>query len=298
MGLGDLIRDVQVAKAKGTYLQPYLLESLSRVEDKTVFPEMWMSPSVISKFCPRAWAIAYRCGIPFSDTFGADNRWWMDLGTAMHMVLQEMWLGPAGLIKGGWKCPSCGTVQGYDPDDLTPIRTHGEDHMQKVTPRSAIAMPDRCSQCGFRPNWRTTFSYIEPLLYNPGDKICGWCDGIIAWPSKVQPDELVDFKIPLSLKWVKNAPTDDHVRQLSLYMDMAHIPRGRILYISRSEKHLTDAIIEHPFTLDAEVVTQEKEKVRAFRKAAKDPESSLPACPYGGSRQFGPCDCTRLESAL
>ena len=298
MGLSDLIRDVHAAKAKGTYLQPYLLESLSKSEPKHVGPDMWMSPSVISEFCPRAWSIAWRAGIPFADEHGPDNRWWMDLGTAMHKVLQEMWLGPAGLIKGGWRCPACGVVQGYDPDDLTKIRSHGEDHMQKVTPRSAITMPDRCPQCGFRPNWRATFAYIEPLLYNLDDRICGWSDGIINWPSSIQPDELVDFKVPLSLRWVKDAPSEAHVSQLSLYMDMANIPRGRIMYLSRSEKHLADASMEHPFTLDPQIVKREKEKVRAFRKAAKSPESSLPACPYGGARRFGPCDCTRLESAL
>lgn len=296
MGLGDLIRDVQKAQEQGQWLKPYLLESLISEEQKTIIPDMWMSPSVISDFCPRAWALAYHFGIPLVDQRAPDNRYWMDIGTAMHRILQESWFGPAGLLKGGWKCPVCLTVHGFDPSDKEIVFSHGIERVDKVTIRSAVKMPKSCT-CHFQPSWRETFSYVEPLFYDLKDKICGWCDGIIEWPSNVHTDELVDFKIIKDLKWVKNEPNESHVRQLSLYMSMSGINRGRIMYVSRSEKHLTDAIVEHPFALDEEVVVKEKEKVRGLRKSLGG-DGSIPDCPYGGSRKFGPCDCTRIQSAI
>ena len=277
--------------ALGRWLHPLMMEDLCHTEDKPLYPEMWFSPSVISVFCPRAWTIAYREGLGLVDRLGPDNRWWMDTGTALHSMLQEKWLGPSGRIRGGWKCHDCGHVHGVDPDDKVQVFSHRKEHRDKVTISSAIHMPGECEACGMVPDWRWGFVYVEPLLYDLDLRVAGWTDGILDLPG--QPPELVDFKVVGELKWVTSNPKPEHVIQLTWYLDMAGLPRGRIVYIDRTAKHLADAIKEHIVFHDEKVIQKEKEKVRALREALKDEEAPLPDCPHGGKLPWGPCDCAR-----
>lgn len=298
MAISDVLREVENAKGKGGWVTPHLMAALCKRKTHTVSPQMWLGPSTVtgSSFCPRAWAISYRLGVPLVDDFGPDNRWWMDLGTAAHAMMQDSWLGPAHLIKGGWECQRCHVAIGIDPDDKVEVFSHEEPVTDKVTLASAVYMPEECPECGMRPTWRRGFTYIEPCAYDIDNRIAGWCDGIITLPG--EPDEVVDFKFVLSVSWKRKAPDPSHVSQVSLYGDMLGIKRGRIFYVERGKKHLADAIVEHPFEIDSKVVKKQKEKVRVFREALKAPktEPCLPACPDGGEGTYGPCSCVQLES--
>jgi hypothetical protein len=261
-------------------------------------PREWLSPSTLSKFCPRAWTMAFRMGIPLIDDIDINGRWYMDGGNAFHKMFQEEWLGPLGIIKGGWECQRCLYRVGIDPADLTPIHSHGEDFIEKVTARSAVTMPKKCPRCGMQPGWKVGWRYIEPLLYDVETMICGWTDGLLI--THDEEDELWDLKTKAStegFQYVKKAPNREDVVQLSWYLSMAGLRRGRLLYLDRAAKKLSEAIAEHTFTLDTEMIEGEKEKVRVFRKALQDPQSSLPACPDGGYRKYGPCDCRGLQDA-
>lgn len=308
MGLGNLVAKGRQAKAKeeaprangrkDLWLEPRILEHLVDTREVTVTPDMWLSPSVLSGWCPRAWTMAYRMGVTLVDDLGPDSRWWMDGGTALHSMFQEVWMGPAGIIKGGWRCPACSTTMGIDLDDTEMVDTHGSEIIAKVTPQSAMTCPSSCEKCGFVPTWRTPFAYVEPLLYDLEMYVCGWTDGILDWVD--QEDELWDLKTKTSadsMKWVIEAPEPEHVRQLNWYLDMAGMKYARVVYLDRTAKHLPGAFIEHQIEYDPELMAKEKEKVRGFREATKDPESSLPACPDGGETRFGPCQCRELARA-
>lgn len=299
MGLTSILREVKEAKEEGRFLAPYLMRALCSRRVQRVSPDMWLGPSTITggSFCPRAWTIAYRLGVPLVDDLGPNNRWWMDFGTAGHTMIQDSWLGPAKLIKGGWKCERCLYTVGIDPEDKTEVFSHGDPVIDKVTVKSAVHRPDgECPQCGLKPTWRQGWTFIEPTAYDTDYLIAGWNDGIITMPNAA--DEVVDFKFVLSVSWKRKAPADEHVKQVSLYGDMLGIKRGRIFYVERGKKHLADAIVEHGFDIDPKVVQQEKEKVRVFREATKAPktEPSIPACPDGGEGTYGPCTCVELEA--
>ena len=308
MGLGSLVRKGQQQKPRkptgalerpdNLWLQPRIMEALTSVREVTVKPDMWLSPSVLAGWCPRAWVMAYRLGIPLLDEIGPSNRWWMDGGTAHHTLFQEWWMGPAKIIKGGWECPCCGRIEGIDPDDDFPVYTHGEEVIDKVTPRSAVFCPDVCQKCGYKPTWRAPFRYVEPILYDAEMRVVGWSDGIIDWGA--YDDELWDLKTkagPDGMGWIREAPDEGNVKQLNWYLDLAKMKYGRLVYIERGAKHLVDAFQEHPVEHDPLLMAKEKEKVIAFREACNNPESSLPACPDGGRTRFGPCQCRELESA-
>lgn len=308
MGLGNLVAKGRqkmqreetppASDRENLWLEPRIMKALVGTREVVVTPDMWLSPSVLSSWCPRAWTMTYRMDILMLEELGPDNRWWMDGGTALHSMFQESWLATSGIIKGGWRCPACSTTIGIDLDDTEVVDTHGSEIIAKVTPRSAQRCPEKCQQCGFVPTWRTPFAYIEPLLYDLEMRVCGWTDGILDWG--VHDDELWDLKTKTTsdgMKWVIEAPDEDHVRQLNWYLDMAGMRHGRLVYLDRSAKHLPGAFIEHQIEHDPELVAKEKEKVRVFREATKDPESSLPACPNGGETRFGPCQCRELARA-
>lgn len=306
MGLASIVQEArlkeepQVAPSKRPerWLQPRIMSHLVSTREIHVKKDMWLSPSVIADFCPRAWVIAHRLDIPLIDEIGPDNRWWMDGGTAHHTMLQEWWLGPAKIIKGGWECPKCLRVVGYDPLDDFEVYSHGEHLRTKVTTESAVFCPDKCPNCGYTGGWRSPFRYIEPMVYDKELKIVGLMDGIIDW-GKLE-DEIWDLKTKAgseSIEWVVEAPDISHVKQLMWYLDMAKKMFGRIVYIDRGAKYLVDAFVEHQVDFDEVLMEKEKEKVRAFRKATEDPESSIPACPDGGQTRFGPCQCRELEVA-
>jgi hypothetical protein len=299
VGISDVLNEVKAVKERGDWLTPLLMEALCKRETRTVRPDMWLGPSTITgdAFCPRAWTIAYRLGLPLVDDLAPDNRWWMDFGTAGHTMMQDHWLGPAKLIKGGWRCQRCLHTVGIDPEDKTEVFSHGDPVIDKVTAASAVHYPEGpCPMCGMEPTWREGWTFVEPTAYDTEHLIAGWSDGIVTIPGA--PDEVVDFKFVLSVAWKRKAPAKEHVSQVSLYGDMLGIKRGRLFYVERGKKHLMEAIVEHPFDIDPKVVAAEKEKVRVFREAVQAPkeEPSLPDCPNGGEGTYGPCPCRDLEA--
>ena len=295
MGLGDLIREVKQVRDRGAFLLPVLVEQLYERNEIHLREDMWFSPSQLSHMCPRAYAMAWKMDLPLVNEFMPDNKWWMDFGTAMHMLMQDIWGGDGGWLEGGWQCTECGHKHGIDPDDNVEAVSHGTKEPDKVTIKSAIRKPERCEKCGMKPGWRRDLTYVEPMLYDLDLKVCGWCDGIMILPG--QPAELIDFKTTASPYWIKKKPNIQHVKQLSWYLDMAGMTRGRIIYIDRTAKLLEDAIIEHSFFLDRKMMAEQKEMVRGVRKVFQAPKSepSIPACPDGGRGPFGPCDCSELE---
>jgi len=297
MSLGSLLKEVKSIREKGAFLTPYIVKQLYTRREKRLSQDMWFSPSQLSKMCPRAYAMAWKMDLPLVDEFMPDSRWAMDSGTSAHTLLQSMWGGDGKWILGGWKCSECGHVHGIDEDDKVPIPSHGEVVVDKVTVRSSIVRPDVCELCGMTPSWRRGFIYEEPLLYNLDLRISGLTDGLIIIPGNTM--EIWDIKTTRSARWIRNAPNDDHVSQVTWYGDMAGVKKARIVYVDLTEKKLEKAIIEHPFTIDRDRVRKQKEEVRNVREVFQAPKEELeiPACPDDGRGTFGPCECAGLEDA-
>jgi hypothetical protein len=279
MSLGSAIRRVRKARASNTSLSEALAVSLHQVKEKVLTPDFWIGPSRLPELCPRAYTIAWRLGVPFVDQFDADARWRMDLGTGIHQVMQELWLGPAGWLLGAWDCPKC-------------HHKHGT-----ATIKGAVRCPKKCEACDHVPGFRTHFTYDEIQLRDEEYRIRGFTDGLGQLPA--QPSEIWDVKSTGAIRYVRSAPRENDVKQLQIYMDMAGVHRGRLIYVDRMAKKFEGALVEHVVPYDESIVKAMKEKVRVLREALKAPKSepSLPTCPNGGAGTYGPCPCKELDSA-
>lgn len=324
MGLGDVYEEIksengerdvearrqELREADTTWrIHPLLMMFLTKTKEINLDPETWFGPSTIAGMCSRAYVLAHIMGVPLLRDFAPNNYWSMDHGTALHEMMQSMWLGPMGILRGGWKCSECAHVHGLDLDDKNEVFGHdGEPIVEKVTVASAIHRPETCEECGMKPGWRRDFIYQEPIVYDIELKVAGWTDGLISTPGALagdEDDELIDIKSckASALKSIRNrGPYEEHVRQLMWYLDMTKhhrrkIRRGRIIYIARGEEDFAKAISEVRIDLDEAVMAKEREKIRDIRQALREEKPKLPSCPNGGRRPWGPCDCVLLEDA-
>ena len=279
-----------------------VMRNLPERQEIAVSADMWFSPSQLASMCHRAYALAAYKSLPIVKEFDVNARWRMDLGTGGHSVAQELWAGPTGILLGGWQCPVCGKVDGatYLKE---PIYWRGGMRSQVVTLKTAIPCPEKCRFCSFRPSSAGHFAFVEPLLYDEYYQVSGKCDGFLH-PS-IDAYEIVDFKFTSTLYHVRRAPYFQHVVQLSWYMWMAKVYRGRIIYIDRTAKKFRDAWVEHSIEFDDYFMDSERRMLNDLRNCIKEREifqdwkenPRFPICRNGGKSPYGgPCECVALEA--
>jgi hypothetical protein len=289
MGIADVMRDVKAQRKASEWLLPMLVEDLGdRREVDPPGPDTWFSISKVPTLCPRAIIMACRMGVPLVDEFDHNARWRMDKGTAMHSVIQELWLGPRGWLLGGWRCPGCAHVHGEDKETTPPFWIAGT----WVTPQSSVAMPVICEKCKFKNHPMDPFQYIEPWVFDPHVRVRGRTDGLLKLPGHY--GEFLDIKTTGDLTYVKSAARATDVMQLQWYMGPSKCRRGRLLYVNPGVKRLEEAIVEHKVEFDPASMGKEKEKIRGLREVLEDKNKAIPPCPYGGKSPFGECSCVEV----
>ena len=138
----------------------------------------------------------------YEETITATLQAKFDIGHAIHHWYQNHYLGPMGILKGGWRCPHCDTVkQGFRPANV-------------------------CS-CGV-DRWR----FVEPETLIPELNIVGHCDGIIdrgdgEWVMDIKTIDPERFK-------ALSEPSLSYVYQVHCYMMALNIRRAIILYVDKS----------------------------------------------------------------
>jgi len=277
---------------------PHLFSKVPKTKETRVTHDMWLGPSTVSSLCPKAFVLAGKMGVPLIRHETLQQRWTMDRGTFLHELLQNFWFGRAGMVLGGWKCDDCSHIHGIDIDDDTVVMDGhgGGEVVDKVTLKSAIPMPMVCEQCGMKRRWRHGFTFVEPMVYDLGLRVSGYVDGIIR-PPETGVLEVMDIK-GTSKKALatlrRRGPYLEHVKQVTWYADMMGLKKGRILYVARDEENVSKAFLEKPVDVDEKMISQEKESLRAIRQEIKKDEPSIPPCPHGGRRPWGPCECAAL----
>lgn len=314
--IGDIYKDIREQLDKSTEAEaaqddmetdplaiiPKMFASVPKTKETLITPDIWLGPSTVSGMCPRAFVMSAVMELPLIKVESLQSRWTMDRGTVLHQLIQDMWLGRARMILGGWKCDDCGHIHGIDIEDSTPVGSghEGEDTVvDKVTLRSAIPMPYKCEKCGMEPRWRHGFSYVEPMVYDLPLRISGYVDGIIRIPDQNRL-ELIDIKGTSKKALARlrqRGPYLEHVIQVGWYLSMMGLSRGRVIYVARDEEDVSKAFLEKPVALDEKLMAQEKEKIRVLREEVKKKEPSIPTCPHGGQRPWGPCECSGFSTA-
>jgi len=268
-------------------LKAKIAESLHEVKRFKCRRGMWTSPSTIAGSCLRALAIHTRDEAEVERDIPTDLAWAAKKGNAFHHVFQDEILGPMGILKGGWACSRCGHVHGIDQDDKYPIPSHGEVFVDKVTPASAVIMPGKCEKCGMIPSWEGHFSYVEPLLYEIECKISGRTDGILM----IGGEEVI-FDVKTGKPPWGETPWGNHVDQVLLYMGMAKILRGFVLYSKQEDRSFSGSVL--PKEVDWDPIRYHELMGIADGIQKINSESLIPDCPYGGIRFGNPCECVGL----
>lgn len=265
-----------------TWLLPYLIKGLSESREKQApGPNGWIGISSVPTLCPRQYVIAYRLGLTLVQELGPQNRWAMDRGTATHIVFQELWLGPLGILYGGWRCGACGHVHGARADGTVVVET-------------SVAMPTSCDRCGVTPRRGERFRYAEPQVIDDELKLRGQLDGLLRLRGG-EPFEVVDLKTTAGLSRVRDAPRSTDVEQVQWYCDMTGISRGRLVYMDPGEKQMDRAFVEHQVTLDHRMMYDRKERIRALRQDLADESRPVSPCPYDGKGAYGECGCVEMD---
>lgn len=289
--IGETITRAKAIRESNASVASVLMERLGsgRVVDAPG-PDSWLNPSALPRLCPRAIVMAYRLKVPMADSFDPQARWNMDRGTAMHVMFQDMWLGPLGLISGGWKCPRCSHVHGVDPKGDVPGVPR---HVPIVTVESAIKRPEICGACKYKPHPIEPFSYVEPWTSDSFFKVRGKMDGLLWLPGHYM--EVLDIKSTSRIERIlEYGPSKDHVIQVHWYMDATGCRKARLLYVDPGADKIENAFVERQVSYDPELMQAEKEKVRGLREALREESRPVPDCPYDRKRYGRDCDCVEV----
>ena len=298
----DIFKAVREAREEKGSLVPMLVESLVRSDLKAPpGPKSWLGVSRGPTLCPRAMVMAHRLKVQLVDEVDLKGRWNMDRGTGLHVVVQELWLGPMGFLLGGWQCPRCahihGGVEGDDRDGLV---------VTTVTFLSAVPMPEECEKCRLQNGKWHRFRFIEPEFRDGRLLVSGKCDGLLHMAPN--PIEILDLKTTGTdfdknytlrdgtyIPSLREAPRKNDVGQLQWYLDAANLNTGRLLYLNPGADSVETAMVEHKVAFDPVYMHGQKEKMRGLREALEEESRPVPACPYEGAGPYGgECSCVEV----
>lgn len=284
MGILDVADEVRRFRADHQWIHPLLMKHLhTRRTRKLPGPRDWIAASRAPLWCGRFHVMAYRMGMKVvDDDLGPQDHWRMGRGTAMHSVFQEGWFGPAGWLKGGWKCPKCGHI-------------HGMGEGKEVTVKSSVFLPSKCDECSVKPGRWNQFTFVEPYVRDNVSLVRGRTDGVLKLPG--HKEELFDLKIVTDLSRIKSKGARDFdVRQLHWYLGPSGMRLGRMVYVNPGAKKLEEAIVEVQIDFDPMILWEEREKIRVIREAIQESARPLPSCPHDRALPWGKCPCVELEA--
>ena len=209
------------------------------------------------------------------------------LGHQIHSLLQDDILGPAGLIKGFWKCRKCGWYYNEPSSDIL------------------LPFPNRTCQCCGNQWW----GYVEPKVRiavpgvpdEPMWNIVGACDGIrtsggVLDIKTISPrgvgyledswgevDAETDWGFPNEkLSWSKKSVRKYFV-QLQLYMHGFNEKSGIVLYVPKDTIDDMKTWIEIPVEYNKDVVDIIFDKIRriysCYQKITDKSIDSVPDLP-------------------
>lgn len=193
--------------------------------------------------------------IEFKEDITATLQAKFDIGHAIHHWYQNKYLGPMGILKGGWACKKCDAYQeGF--------------------------MPANVCSCGGR--WR----FIEPQANIPELDIVGHCDGIIdrgdgPWVMDIKTIDPDRFR---SL----SEPSMSYIYQVHCYMMALQINRAIILYVDKSS-NMGNPTKEIKITLDPDI---EKDVIRIaneYKSMKKDKALAERTCKTKGCTKAKRC---------
>jgi len=212
-------------------------------EEREVLPmeaDGWIRVSRISGICSREEVLCATEGLIRADEVGADLGAIFAHGHALHSAMQNLILGPAGVLYGAWRCTMCGEAWGELECRDTLLVDHFDEYLS--------VRPIRCTNCD-----EAKFEYEELHLFDTATKICGHPDGFLKLPGVSTPGVFELKTISPRGAWeVRGCPKLDHVIQLQVYMHLTGLRWGKILYWDKGGSGIS-SFVEHTVEYDPDV---------------------------------------------
>lgn len=252
-------RDVAQLVATGGGLRGALDRYLTGLEPSRVGSPM-LHASQLFGLCTRQVLLARALKeVPQSVVPVTDRVRW-DQGSAIHDLVRERYLGPMGVLYGEWRCAKCEGI------------TTG-------------AMPKRC-RCGGR-----RLLYEEREVKNEELGIVGHLDGLEQRPGAglgVLEIKTIDGALFKMLK----QPQPEHTFRTHVYMWLAGLQWGRILYVSMAKERVSP-FKEFYLRFDLRVAEQVRRTIEELRSGGRrccEERQSARAlrCPVGRTCFAGP----------
>jgi len=177
-------------------------------------------PSRMYELCPRKEVLRSLNNIQETETISHNLQMTFDVGNAFHQWAQDNWFGKWGWLKGHWHCLACG--KSYH-NCLRPKTCH-----------------DGCKA-------ESEFRYQEMKFHGPeGYPISAKPDGIIVSPYD-GAEWLLELKTSngQAFRYITNQrrnALESHKYQTNIYMWLAQIPRGIIVYFDKDESLITQYV--------------------------------------------------------
>jgi CRISPR/Cas system-associated exonuclease Cas4 (RecB family) len=199
-----------------------------------------------------------------------------DAGHAFHHRMQHD-MGANGILRGYWKCRSCGKVHGKEeePDKSRPI---------------GIFIPETCECLEGKENDKRRgidlFEYEEIFLQSePEYNFKGNTDGILEF-ERGNPDSryVIDFKtINCDRFPFLKAPDNKYIVQIHIYMWLTGVHKAIIFYEEKNRHELKEFIIKY----DEDLVENIKLTAKKLKKVLE--MGKLPKRPTKYRKDSSPC---------
>jgi len=218
MAFADLVKQASTFREKGPSRGFSLVtEALSKYAEKIAgepqerHNDGYFHASQIYELCARQYLLREMYPKVWIEDLDLSTRQNFDIGSALHHWYQDHYCGPAGILKGNWCCTGCNKV-------------HKDSFM-----------PTECEQCGNKPgqyNLNRAFLFQESGVYHHELKIKGHHDGALYLDSNgYTRGYVVDFKTIRSDLFERlEKPYDSYIFQINIYMWLANIGRGILVF--------------------------------------------------------------------
>lgn len=204
----------------------------------------WIQVESIGRMCAREEALVSLGGIQRSLHIDADMALARRFGEGAGWAFQNRVWGPAGVLRGAWRCLSCG---------------HDTSKQGNLFEKR-IPMPKECPGCK-ASQWN--LQYKEEELRDETLRIKGRPDGFL-W---IRDEEIiVDTKVVgvRDARTVKFSPLRESVIQVQTYLGLARIARGVIVYLDRTQFGVEKVISAHWINKDDQMIESIKDSVRGL----------------------------------
>ena len=199
----------------------------------------------------------------------------LSLGSGMHYAMQNLVLPSLGVLRGAWKCLSCGLVWGCQQS-------------AKPLVEVAIPRPNTC-KCG-----GTEFLFEEYHVVDTTYGISGHMDGLLVLPGHagmgvLEIKSISDYNVDKNN--VKKIPRSDHVFQANVYMWLAGLQWARLVYWVKGMYAVDPSVIEHHLERDEGLIEQAKSMLTQIRVGLRQgtvPERTVCAHRLGKRAQLCP----------